>query len=131
MSFILKKNFTFEASHQLPHHDGKCARLHGHSWGLVVWVEGDKIINEGSKQGMVIDYADIKKVVKPLLDDYLDHWHLNQTTGLLNPTSETLAKWIYEKLSPLLPNLYAVELRETCTSACIYRPTKCDDGLMG
>lgn len=118
--FILKKRFKFEASHQLPNHDGKCARLHGHSWVMVIWVEGDRLITEGCKQGMVIDFGDISKVVKPLVNDYLDHYHLNDSTGLINPTSESIAVWVYKRLKPSLDYLYAVEIQETCTSSCIY-----------
>lgn len=122
--FTLKKEFKFEASHQLPNHDGKCARLHGHSWKLVVWVKGDRLIADGSKQDMVIDYGDISKIVKPLVNDYLDHYHLNDSTGLINPTSESLAVWIYNKIKPKLACLYAIEIKETCTSSCIYTNEK-------
>jgi len=118
--FILKKQFKFEASHQLPNHDGKCARLHGHSWVMVIWVEGDRLITEGCKQGMVIDYGDISRIVKPLVNDHLDHYHLNDSMGLINPTSESIAVWVYERLKPSLDCLYAVEIQETCTSSCIY-----------
>ena len=120
--FTLKKEFKFEASHQLPNHDGKCARLHGHSWKMIIWVKGDDLILDGSKAGMVIDYGDISKIVKPLVNDYLDHYHLNDSTGLINPTSESLAVWVYERIKPNLPCLYAVEIQETCTSSCIYAP---------
>jgi 6-pyruvoyltetrahydropterin/6-carboxytetrahydropterin synthase len=71
---------------------------------------------------MVMDYGDIKKSIQPLLDDYLDHYYLNESTGLENPTSEAIAKWIFEKLEASgLLGLYAVEIRETCTSECTYK----------
>jgi 6-pyruvoyltetrahydropterin/6-carboxytetrahydropterin synthase len=121
--WIIYKEFTFEAAHRLPFHDGKCSRLHGHSWIARVYVKGNSLIEEGAKQGMIMDYGDIKKYMKPLLNDYLDHYYLNETTGLENPTSEALAKWIYEKLASVnLPGLYAVEIKETCTSGCQYMP---------
>jgi 6-pyruvoyltetrahydropterin/6-carboxytetrahydropterin synthase len=50
----------------------------------------------------------------------LDHRYLNDIEGLENPTSEVLARWIWVKLEGSLP-LAAVEIRETCTSGCIYR----------
>lgn len=118
--FILKKQFQFEASHQLPNHDGKCARLHGHSWVIVVWVKGSHLITKGCKQGMVVDYGDIAKATKPLIENYLDHYHLNDSTGLTNPTSESIAKWCYDHLKKTLECLYAIEIQETCTSSCIY-----------
>jgi 6-pyruvoyltetrahydropterin/6-carboxytetrahydropterin synthase len=71
---------------------------------------------------MVMDYGDIKKFIQPLLDNYLDHYYLNESTGLKNPTSEEIAKWIFEKLEAVgLLGLDAVEIRETCTSGCIYK----------
>ncbi|PSF35562.1 6-carboxytetrahydropterin synthase QueD [Aphanothece hegewaldii CCALA 016] len=120
--WIIYKEFRFEAAHKLPHHEGKCRRLHGHSWVGRIYVKGNELMTEGSQQGMIIDYGEIKKYIEPLLDQFLDHYYLNETTGLENPTSELLAKWIYEQLeSAKLPGLYAVEIHETCTSGCMYR----------
>jgi len=117
--WILEKEFRFEASHQLPKHDGKCSRLHGHSWKMTVKVAG-QVQTEGPQQGMVIDYGRISEIVKPLLEEDLDHWHLNDTTGLENPTSEELARWIFRNLKPQLPALIAVAVEETCTARCTY-----------
>jgi 6-pyruvoyltetrahydropterin/6-carboxytetrahydropterin synthase len=120
----LYKEFRFEAAHRLPHHDGKCARLHGHSWVCRVYIKGDRLTDSGAKQGMLMDFGDLKKYMQPLLDEYLDHYYLNETLGLENPTSEAIAQWIYGKLADVnLPGLDAVEIRETCTSGCIYRRT--------
>lgn len=120
--WIIYKEFRFEAAHQLPHHDGKCRRLHGHSWVGRIYVKGNELVTEGSQKGMIIDYGEIKKYIQPLLEQYLDHYYLNESTGLENPTSEILAQWIYEKLeASRLPGLYAVEIHETCTSGCMYR----------
>ncbi len=116
--FTLKKEFTFEAAHMLPHHDGKCRRVHGHSWRMRVVVAGQELHTEGPKAGMLMDFGDISKAVKPLVEDYLDHFCLNDTTGLENPTSEELARWVYDKLRGKLPELVAVEIDETCTSSC-------------
>lgn len=120
--WIIFKEFYFEAAHKLPHYEGKCRRLHGHSWVGRVYIKSNYLIKEGSQQDMVMDFGEIKKYIQPLLDNYLDHYYLNETTGLENPTSESLAKWIYEKLEAAgMPRLYAVEIRETCTSGCTYR----------
>ncbi len=122
--WLIYKEFYFEAAHQLPHHDGKCRRLHGHSWVGRVYVKGNRLITNGSKQGMIIDYGDIKKYLQPLLDNFLDHYYLNETLSLESPTSEMVAKWIFKKLEIAgLPGLYAVEIRETCTSGCTYKKT--------
>jgi 6-pyruvoyltetrahydropterin/6-carboxytetrahydropterin synthase len=111
--------FTFEAAHRLPNvaPEHKCARLHGHSYRIVVHVEGPV----GVESGMVIDFADIKAAVKPIVDEHLDHYYLNDVPGLENPTSENLARWLWQKLLPGLPLLSAIQVRETCTSGCVYR----------
>lgn len=116
----LKKRFTFEAAHKLPSHDGKCARLHGHSWVMYVCFSGDSLQQEGPKAGMLQDYAEIKSIVKPFVDEFLDHHYLNDTTGLVNPTSEEIARWVYHSLRPKIPLLTAITIQETCTSECTY-----------
>ena len=63
-----------------------------------------------------MDFADIKAAFKPL-HARLDHYYLNEIEGLENPTSENLARWIWERLKPALPGLAAVVVRETCTRA--------------
>ncbi len=125
-TWIIGKEFRFEAAHKLPNHDGKCARLHGHSWRSVIYITGNELTKYGVKKDMIMDYGDIKKYMKPLLDNYLDHYYLNKTTGLANPTSEAIAKWIYEQLEGKIPGLIAVRIDETCTSQCIYSKGKID-----
>lgn len=112
------KEFTFEAAHRLPNvpPEHKCARLHGHSYLVVVHVEGPM----DAEAGWVIDFADISCAFKPLLCR-LDHYYLNEIEGLENPTSEVLAIWIWDRLVRTLPGLSQVQVRETCTSGCIYR----------
>lgn len=112
------REFTFEAAHRLPHvPDGhKCARLHGHSYRVIVNVTGPV----GEETGWVMDFGDVKAAFRPL-EEQLDHYYLNDIPGLENPTSENLAQWIWERLTPTLPELSAVTVRETCTSGCTFR----------
>jgi 6-pyruvoyltetrahydropterin/6-carboxytetrahydropterin synthase len=114
----LFKEFTFEAAHQLPNlpSEHKCSRLHGHSFRVMVHVEGP--VDE--HLGWVMDFADIKAAFKPL-EEQLDHHFLNEIEGLKNPTSEVLAKWIWDHLKLDLDQLTAVTVRETCTAGCTYR----------
>ena len=111
------KEFVFEAAHRLPHvpEGHKCGRLHGHSFRAQVFVKGEI----GTKTGWVLDFADIKRAFGPLYDQ-LDHVFLNDIEGLENPTSEVLARWIYDRLRPSLPGLSKVVLHETCTAGAVY-----------
>ena len=111
-------DFTFEAAHRLPNVPAghKCARLHGHSFQLRVYVRGEP----DPKTGWIMDFAQIKAACRPLVDR-LDHYYLNDIEGLENPTSENLCRWIWTRLKPALPALSALQLRETCTSGCLYR----------
>jgi 6-pyruvoyltetrahydropterin/6-carboxytetrahydropterin synthase len=112
------KEFTFEAAHRLPNVPvgHKCSRLHGHSYRVEVRVEGP--VSEPT--GWVRDFAELSCAMKPLLDR-LDHYYLNDVEGLDNPTSEVLARWLWERLRPSLPDLSQVIVRETCTAGCAYR----------
>lgn len=111
------REFTFEAAHRLPQVPAghKCARLHGHSYRLEVHVHGEI----DSDLGWVMDFGDVKAAVAPVIDQ-LDHYYLNEIPGLENPTSEILARWVWNRLTDTLP-LATVVVRETCTSGCIYR----------
>jgi 6-pyruvoyltetrahydropterin/6-carboxytetrahydropterin synthase len=111
------KSFTFEAAHSLPNvaENHKCRRLHGHSFHTTVYVNGP--VDENT--GWVMDFADIKRACKPVYEA-LDHRYLNDIPGLENPTSEHIARWIWNQLSPTLPMLSKIEVRETCNSGCIY-----------
>ncbi len=114
----LSKEFRFEAAHRLTGvpEGHKCARLHGHSFVITVYIEGpvDPAI------GWVMDLAEIKRSCQPVID-MLDHTYLNEISGLENPTSEVLATWLWARFKPTLPLLSAVVVQETCTSRVTYR----------
>ena len=114
---IVFKEFTFEAAHLLPNvpKGHKCSRLHGHSFRVEIHVKGEV----ENRLGWVLDFAEIKVAFKPFYDQ-LDHHYLNEIEGLSNPTSENLAKWIWERLSPGLPGLCKIVVRETCNVGCVY-----------
>ena len=111
------KEFRFEAAHRLPNvpPQHKCARLHGHSFLVKIEVEGPV----GEDSGWVMDFGQIADAFNPILER-LDHYYLNEIPGLENPTSEVLARWIWNELKPTLAELSAIQIRETCTSGCIY-----------
>lgn len=124
MKWSLEKKFTFEAAHFLPHHDGKCKRVHGHSWVGWLRVEGKALKSSGPKVGMLLDYSALKSWLNPLVDTYLDHHFLNNTLPGENPTSEQVARWVHHRLSGLVPKSfrYWVTIEETCSSRCTYGP---------
>lgn len=111
------KEFVFEAAHHLPNvpQGHKCARLHGHSFHITLYVSGEV----DKTMGWIVDFADIKKAFQPIYDQ-LDHYYLNEIEGLENPTSENIAFWIWQRLKPRLPSLSKIMVHETCTSGCIY-----------
>ena len=91
------KEFSIEAAHRLPHvpEGHKCARLHGHSFQVSIHVSGEV----EPQAGWVMDFADIKAAFRPIYER-LDHHYLNDISGLENPTSENLARWIWHELKP-------------------------------
>jgi 6-pyruvoyltetrahydropterin/6-carboxytetrahydropterin synthase len=118
MKMELRKAFQFEAAHLLPllPANHKCRRLHGHSFHAEIVVRGEC----DPRLGWVMDYADIKAAFSPLWEQ-LDHHYLNEVPGLENPTSENVARWIWDRLKPRLPLLAEVAVAETCTARCVYR----------
>jgi 6-pyruvoyltetrahydropterin/6-carboxytetrahydropterin synthase len=115
------RSFGFEAAHRLPAvpADHKCARLHGHSFRVELEVTGPI----DPEAGWVIDFAEVKRAWKPVFD-VLDHRYLNEIEGLENPTSETIAVWIWDRLAPNLPGLSRIAVAETCTARVVYRGPK-------
>jgi len=117
MAVELAKGFSFEAAHYLPNvpEGHKCRRMHGHSFRGEVVVRGEIDPNTG----WLIDFADLKRSVDPIVAG-LDHYLLNEIEGLENPTSELLARWIWNQLAPQVPGLYCITIEETCTTRCRY-----------
>jgi 6-pyruvoyltetrahydropterin/6-carboxytetrahydropterin synthase len=124
----LFRTFTFEAAHLLPKvpEGHKCGRLHGHSYRVDVHVGGDV----DPATGMVLDFAEIEAACGPIRE-LLDHHYLNDIDGLGNPTSENLARWVWDGLAAALA-LTKVVVRETCTSGVEYRgPTDHEERFAG
>ena len=135
----ITKQFTFETGHALFGYDGKCRNVHGHSYKLSVTVIGQPIKESNHvKHGMVIDFGDLKKIVKEEIVDVFDHAtvfnkntpHVELAKELENrghnvllvdyqPTSEMMITDFAEKISNRLPKnikLHSLRLRETDTS---------------
>jgi 6-pyruvoyltetrahydropterin/6-carboxytetrahydropterin synthase len=114
----IRKQFRFEAAHVLPHHPGKCSRLHGHSYRLEVALEGP-LQTEGPARGMIVDFDEISAVVKPAVIERLDHVSLNDL--MPNPTAEHIAAWIWRELAPRLTGLCEIVVWETQTACAVVR----------
>lgn len=135
----ITKQFTFETGHALYGYDGKCKNVHGHSYKLSVTVIGKPITDTSNvKFGMVIDFSDLKKIVKEEIVDIFDHAtvfnqntpHIELAAELKNrghhvilvdyqPTSENMVIDFAKKIKDRLPKgilLHSLKLQETETS---------------
>ena len=135
----ITKQFSFETGHALYGYDGKCKNVHGHSYKLSVTVIGEPISdNSNVKFGMVIDFSDLKKIVKEEIVDQFDHAtvfnkntpHIELAKELSNrghhvilvdyqPTSENMVIDFAQKIKNRLPaeiKLHSLKLQETDTS---------------
>lgn len=117
MKYELKQHFHVESARFLPNlpKNHPCSSMHGHSFKIILRLIGDL----DPKIGWVMDYHEISKAMEPLLQQ-IDHKVLNDVSGLENPTSELLAKWIYEKALIHIPLLKTVTIMETTSTECTY-----------
>ncbi|MBW3614980.1 MAG: 6-carboxytetrahydropterin synthase QueD [Actinobacteria bacterium] len=106
MRTSVTRTFSFEAAHQLPWHEGKCRRLHGHTYRLEVTVEGPVGDN-----GIVVDFAEVKAVVEREVVDRYDHQFLNDFMD--NPTAELLAAEIWKAVEAAKLGVSRIRLWET------------------
>ncbi len=135
----ITKEFSFETGHALYGYDGKCRNVHGHSYKLSVTVIGTPIADTSHvKLGMVIDFGDLKKIVKEDIEDVFDHATVfNKNTPHVElarelkkrghnvilvdyqPTSENMVLDFVQKIKKKLPDtieLHSLKLQETETS---------------
>lgn len=123
MSFEIGKQFKFESAHQLVHHDGKCARPHGHSYTFELIVEGGGVHLYGPKAGMVDDYSLLSEVGDWICDQ-LDHRDLNEVFDSDTTTAEEMSRLIFEMALSRLPRLVEVRMKETAKTFSSYRPAR-------
>jgi len=112
----IEKEFIFDSAHFLPFvaPDHKCRRLHGHTYKVIIGVEGDV-----GATGWIMDFADISAAVQPILQS-IDHTLLNAVEGLENPTAENIAEWIFTRVKKVIPLLSFVNVQEGQSSRVIY-----------
>jgi 6-pyruvoyltetrahydropterin/6-carboxytetrahydropterin synthase len=112
----IRKHFRFEAAHLLPFSNGKCARMHGHSYRLEVAIRGP-LQTQGPARGMIEDFDEVERIVRDNAIDSLDHQTLNDF--IENPTAEQIVAWVWRRLEPLLAGLDELVLWETPTSCAV------------
>lgn len=107
----------FSSAHNLRGYRGKCEELHGHNWRVEVVAVKGKL----DKSGMLLDFKDLKARLNAVLEK-LDHRHLNNLPYFkkVNPTSENIARYIYDCLKQTLSEIKAVTVWENSTSSATY-----------
>ncbi len=115
--YNLKVEGNFSAAHNLRGYKGKCEDLHGHNWRIELVVRSESLDN----LGMVLDFKFLKKKLNNFLEK-LDHKYLNKLEYFkkTNPTSENLAKYIFQQLKPQISDLSSITVWENPTSAATY-----------
>lgn len=139
--YEISKEFSFDASHQLPGHSGKCANVHGHTYRVVVTLSAEELLRDPSNEGFVLDFGDLKKIVAPLIDA-MDHSFISSGTETiledmvkhgakvyylgLRSTAENIAHHICNHVNEQLTpgsnaKVSSVEVWETPKSKAVYR----------
>ncbi|GLI57205.1 6-carboxytetrahydropterin synthase QueD [Propionigenium maris DSM 9537] len=136
--YILRAEHSFDSAHFLSGYEGKCANIHGHRWRIVAEVAGEKLASEGQLRGMVIDFGDLKRDVKKMVDDH-DHALIIETGTMrevtlnclredgfniieipFRPTAEEFSRYFYEILEEKGYQVKRVTVYETPTNCATY-----------
>ena len=108
--FLAAKEIEFDAGHRVPDHEGKCSSPHGHRYKVVLGVKGE-LQDEGSRTGMVLDFAEIKHVLQEIHDKfdhgfmYSLHDHSMMVIQTIMPNAQAKWKWVAVNFSPTAENL--------------------------
>lgn len=106
--YYVRKTIEVAGAHQLElDYPSKCTQLHGHNWQITIYCKAKEL----NKNGMVVDFADIKRRIS----DRLDHQVINDVIGC-NPTAENMARWCQQQV----PNCYRVDVQETSGNVATY-----------
>ena len=115
--YEIKTQMYFSAAHHLLNYEGECENQHGHNWLVEAYVQGTQL----DKSNILIDFKVLKKHLKTVLD-LLDNKDINELPDFkgISPSSETLAKYIYEKMKEQIPQINKISVWETSTSCASY-----------
>jgi len=115
--YNIRVEADFSSAHNLRGYKGKCEELHGHNWKIEAVASKDKL----DKTGMVLDFRYLKTKLNDVVEK-LDHKYLNKLAYFkkVNPTSENIAKYIYDSLRPKIASLKSVTVWENNASCATY-----------
>lgn len=136
--YILKTEHSFDSAHFLAGYEGKCGNIHGHRWKVEIEVQSEELVEGGQLDGMVIDFGDLKKDVKTMVD-YYDHALILQQGTMreetlsciqqdgfktiqvsFRPTAENFAKFFFKIMKNKGYNVRRVTVYETPTNGAVY-----------
>ena len=121
--FELSVEDSFAAGHALRGYQGKCEKVHGHNYKVLVTIEGQEL----DPAGLLLDFSEVKRLLRAVMER-LDHEFLNEVPpfDVLNPSAENMAKYFFEEIGKSLPGgrarVASVKVWETDTSSATYRP---------
>ena len=136
--YILKTEHSFDSAHFLAGYEGKCRNIHGHRWKVEIEVQSETLVNGGQLDGMIVDFGDLKKDIKAMVDHY-DHALIIQEGTLkeetlncmeqegfkvikvnFRPTAENFAAHFFNKMKVKGYNVNRATVYETPTNSAIY-----------
>ena len=136
--YFLRTKASFDAAHFLKDYEGKCKNIHGHRWKVIVEIAKETLETEGPKRGMVLDFGDLKAVLKELCNE-LDHSLIYESGSLKKttvqalqeedfrmievpfiPTAENFAKYFYDRMKEQQIPVHRVEVYETPNNFAAY-----------
>lgn len=136
--YILKAEHSFDSAHFLANYEGKCGNIHGHRWKVEIQVQSKSLIQDGQLDGMVIDFGDLKKDVKSMVD-YYDHALIIEKETMreqslsslkgdgfriievnFRPTAENFSAFFYKIIKDKGYNVKSVTVYETPNNSATY-----------
>ncbi|MCT4595297.1 MAG: 6-carboxytetrahydropterin synthase QueD [Anaeromicrobium sp.] len=136
--YILRAEHSFDSAHFLAGYEGKCSNIHGHRWRVVVEVMEERLKSGGQLDGMVVDFGDLKKDLKEIVD-FHDHKLIIERETMkkslvellkdegfkimevdFRPTAENFSKYFYDYMTKKGYKVKRIEVYETPTNCAIY-----------
>ncbi|MBW6409638.1 6-carboxytetrahydropterin synthase QueD [Clostridium weizhouense] len=140
--YILKAEHSFDSAHFLAGYEGKCGNIHGHRWKVEIEIQGETLVKGGQLDGMVIDFGDLKKDVKEMVD-YYDHALIIQENTMreetlncikqdgfrvievnFRPTAENFAAFFFKIMKDKGYNVKRARVYETPTNSAVYEESE-------